>query len=358
EILGWNSFFNSAFEEHKAQGYTPARVSRKDKFGYTVYGEFGELPASVQGKMLHIANKKSQLPAVGDWVSVTPCFKEKKASIHAVLPRKSCFTRNAASPGSAVTEAQVIVANVDAVFIVTAMDRDFNLRRLERYITLACNSGVAPVIVLNKADLCENIAVPKAKVESIAPGVPVHAVCATREEGLEKLSNHLGEGKTVAFMGSSGVGKSTLINRLLGEDRMKVSALGKGTNKGRHTTTHRQLILLPQGGMLIDSPGMRELQLWGSKEHLETTFKDIDTLSAGCRFNDCRHGNEPGCAVREAVENGLLDSARFISYTTQKNELKLLEEKRIQKERIIAKSRRKRSAGKSIKSERIDKKYW
>ncbi|MCP4151985.1 MAG: ribosome small subunit-dependent GTPase A [bacterium] len=358
ETLGWNPAFRAAFDEYRAQGYAPGRISRKDKSGYMVYSEFGELTAGVPGKMMHKIDRKSELPAVGDWVALELRLKEGNALIHAVLPRKGCFTRNIPSAGSAVTEEQVIVANVDTVFLVTAMDRDFNLRRLERYITLAYNSGADPVIILNKSDLCENVAGLMLEVETVAPGVPVHAVCATREEGLDSLHNYMGEGKAIALIGSSGVGKSTLINRFLGEEKMKVSALGKRTGKGRHTTTHRELVLLHGGGMLIDSPGMRELQLWGSEELLETTFKEIDTLSAECRFNDCGHIDEPGCAVREAVEKGLLDRERFISYFKQKNEIKLLEEKRIQKERIIERARNKRFKVKSKKEGFGEKDYW
>jgi ribosome biogenesis GTPase len=220
-----------------------------------------------------------------------------------------------------------LVANIDAVFIVSSLNRDFNLRRMERYLVLTWESGVNPVIVLNKADLCEDVYSKITEISSIAPGVPVHAISCETGQGLDQLTPYLGTGKTVALLGSSGVGKSTLLNCLLGESIKRTGAVRSQDSRGRHTTTHRQMHLLPRGGLVIDTPGLRELRLWGSDEGISSTCEDIEEYSVRCRFNDCRHQGEPGCAVMEALESGVLDWARYQSYLKLQKEMAYISRK-------------------------------
>jgi ribosome biogenesis GTPase len=259
--------------------------------------------------------------------------------VHALLPRRSCFVRKEAG---ARTEAQVLAANVDVAFLMAGLDRDYNLRRLERYLILAWDSGADPVIVLNKADLCAEVAARVAQVEGIACGAPAYPVSARAGTGLEPLRGHLGPGRTGVVLGSSGVGKSTLINRLAGRPLQAVGALRAGDGKGRHTTTHRELVLLPGGGMLIDSPGMREIQLWVDEDGLKDIFGEIEDLARGCRFRDCRHEQEPGCAVREALRDGRLEEERLVSYQKMQRELRHLAARQDEKARLQEKERGKR----------------
>jgi len=329
--LGWNPFFDQHFNGCRSQGLSPARVAREYGQSYLVLCEHGELSAQVSGKLRHSALERSDLPAVGDWVAIQPRLDEGKATIHAVLPRKSSFSRKVAG---AITEEQIVAANVDTVFLVSGLDSDFNVRRIERYLTLAWDCGAVPVIVLNKADLCAEVEAHVAEVESIAFGVPVYPISAKEKRGLTVLHQYLKLGETVALLGSSGVGKSTLINSLLGVEHRRVGSVREFDGKGRHVTTHRELVLLPEGGMLIDNPGMRELQMWGSDEGLAETFDDIGDLAAGCRFSDCRHDSEPGCAIRAALDDGTLDQARFRSYLKLQREVRYVESRRDQKERL------------------------
>lgn len=264
--IGWNAALEEEFAPFAEQGLIPARVARTHSATYQIYAKEGELTAELTGRMKHEATSRSELPAVGDWVAVQPNLEEGKGMVQAVLPRKSCFSRKEASVR---TEEQVVAANVDTVFLVAGLDRDFNLRRLERYLVLAWDSGASPVVVLNKADLCDELEVRVAEVEGIAFGVPVHPISATEKEGLEPLFQYLGQGQTVALLGSSGVGKSTLINSLLGREVLAVGAVRADDQRGRHTTTHRELVPMPGGGVLIDNPGMRELQLWTDEEGLK-----------------------------------------------------------------------------------------
>jgi ribosome biogenesis GTPase len=266
---------------------------------------------------------------VGDWVALSPRWDEGKATIHALLPRKTKFSRRAVLSGGMPetggrTDEQVLAANVDTVFLVSGLDRDFNVRRIERYLAVAWDSGAAPVIILNKADLCEKLAAKLQEVEAVAIGVPIHPVSATENQGLETLQTYLGAGKTVVFLGSSGVGKSTIINCLLGSERQKVHAVREDDSRGRHTTAHRELIVLPEGGMVIDTPGLREIELWSNEEGLEKIFGDIEQLAASCRFRDCRHQGEPGCAIRQALDDGSLDAGRYDNYLKLQRELKHL----------------------------------
>ena len=322
--LGWTTLLESHFDRLGAPGLAPARVVREQRQRYVVRGEFGQAEAQVAGKLRHSAASREAFPTIGDWLAVRLRKGENVATIEAILPRKSAFSRKTA--GSQTAE-QVVAANIDTVFLVSGLDQDFNLRRIERYLITAWDSGAAPVVVLNKADLRADVARCVAEVESIALGVPVHAVSTVDGQGLAELHQYARVGCTVAFLGSSGVGKSSLINALLGDERLRVQAVREDDSKGHHTTTHKELLLLPDGGMVIDTPGMRELQLWADESALESTFADVEAFAARCRFRNCKHASEPGCAVRDALEAGRLDAGRWESYVKLKRELAHLERK-------------------------------
>lgn len=328
---GWDAAFAAAFEASAAQDLVPGRVVRQLRDLATLVTAAGERDAEVSGRFRHEARGPADFPAVGDWAAAK-LVPGGRDVIEALLPRRSAFTRKAA--GEAV-EAQVVAANIDTVFLVSGLDGDFNVRRIERYVATAWSSGAAPVIVLNKADLRPgDLAAAEAEASAVAPGVPVVAVSARTEGGLAGLRPHLGPGRTVAFLGSSGVGKSTMINRLLGEDRLATGSMSDAEEgRGRHTTTARELVRLPGGALLIDTPGMRELGLWADDDGLDRTFDEIDRLAAECRFPDCAHEDEPGCAVRAAVESGEVAAERWRSYLKLRRELRFLELKKDEKSR-------------------------
>jgi ribosome biogenesis GTPase len=290
-------------------------VAVEHRGGYVLYTESGELRAEVSPRLRSRASGRADFPAVGDWVAIGDGY------IHAVLPRRTKFSRKVAW---AETEEQVVAANVDVVFLVTALGQDFNVRRLERYLIMAWESGAQPVVVLTKCDLGEDVAAAVAEAEAIAFGVPVVATSAVTGLGLEELRAHVVAGQTVALLGSSGVGKSTLVNRLAGSELLKTQEI-RADGRGRHTTVHRELVLLPDGGLVLDTPGMRELQLWESDEGVAQAFSDVEELVTECRFSDCGHDTEPGCAVRAAIAAGTLAEERYASYVKLKRELHYLE---------------------------------
>jgi len=320
--LGWTPSLAEAWRSLATEGLVPARVVAAHTRLLRVRGEAGEWLAEVTGRLRREARDPRERPAVGDWVALRPRAGEPRAVIQAVLPRRTAFVRRAAG-GQSV--AQVLAANIDTVFLVAGLDGDFNLRRIERTLVLAWESGAEPVILLNKADVCDDSETRRLEVEGTAPGVPVHVISAKTGRGLEALAPYLRRGQTVALLGSSGVGKSTIVNRLLGVEKQKTREVRRADQRGRHTTTHREVVSLPAGGLLVDSPGLREIQLWAGGEGLQATFEDVETLAPSCRFRDCAHDGEPGCAVRAAVEDGALAAERFESFRKLRAEVRAQE---------------------------------
>ena len=326
-----------------------ARVILSIRDEYRLLTPEGELYGEPSGALLYGAASAAELPVVGDWVEAR-VVEAGHAIVQAVLPRRTKFSRRAAGTRG---DEQMIAANIDTVFLVSGLDHDFNLRRIERYLTLAHESGARPVVVLNKADLCADIDAVTAQVEAIAPGIPIACISA-RAGSVEPIRVFLPEGDTIALLGSSGAGKSTLLNRLLGADVLRTQEVRESDSRGRHTTTHRELIMLPGGVALIDNPGMRELQMWASEESLDETFRDIAEIAGGCRFLDCSHASEPGCAVQSALADGTLSADRWGSYT------KLLAEIRYQQVKAdpAAAAAQKQQWKTLHKAARIYKKRW
>jgi ribosome biogenesis GTPase / thiamine phosphate phosphatase len=336
--LGWDERWGSAFEEHRAAGWVPGRVAVQHRGAYDVLTEEGEARARLPGRTRREVEASADLPAVGDWVALEPVAASGGAAvIRAVLPRRTKFSRLAAhDPASDVTREQVVAANVDVVFIVAPVGEDLSRRRLERYLTLAWESGARPVVLLTKADLSPKPqAAATAAAEVAGDDVPVHVISVRTGAGLDDLGSYLAPGVTAALLGPSGVGKSTLVNALAGEDVMTTGTV-RDDGAGRHTTTRRQLVILPGGGLVVDNPGMRELQLWLATDGLEEAFEDVVELEANCRFSDCRHEGEPGCAIQEALANGTLDPERWRSYRELQQELAELEERLARRERSRA----------------------
>ena len=339
--LGWNAHFEQHMETHRAAGLVPGRVAVQHRGGYVVYTEAGETSARLPGRM---RNEGGDIPAVGDWLALRPLPNEPAAVVEAILPRTSKFSRQEAGK---VTREQVLAANVDVALLVAALNQDLNPRRLERYITTAWSGGASPVIVLTKPDLCDDVARAMAEVETVALGIPVHVVNGLTGEGAGDLGSYLDGNKTVALLGSSGAGKSTLLNNLAGSTVQRVQDI-RDDGKGRHTTTERHLFPLPGGGLVLDTPGMRELQLWVN-DGMDQTFADVTELAEGCRFTDCTHEREPGCAVIAAHEDGRLPPERLTSYRKLQRELhhlRLKQDRRAAAEqrrqwRVLSKSMRK-----------------
>lgn len=325
----------------EAKIYNPtlhlARVSVQHKDLYKIITENGEIQAEISGKLGYIASNSADYPVVGDWVLVDRTDqKSGNAIIHHILTRKSYFERKAAGTGH---KRQIVAANIDTVFICMSLNNDYNLRRVERYLSIAWDSMATPVIVLTKSDLCKDLSTKLTEIESVAIGVDVIVTSSLSEDGYTGILQYLAKGKTIAFIGSSGVGKSSLINKLIGEDVLATSGL-RNDDKGRHTTTYRQLLVLPQGGVVIDTPGMRELQIAGAD--LGKSFADIEELAEKCYFRDCHHGSESGCAVKDAIVDGTLSPERLASY------------KKLQKEMVYEERKNSMSAAQAEKQKTMD----
>lgn len=345
--LGWDETWAGLFVPHQAAGVRPARVAIEFNHMYRAMTAEGDLQVQHTGRMLHRATGRHELAAVGDWVAVRKTGGERTGTIDAILPRRSKFSRKVAG---ALTEEQVVAANIDTVFLVMGLDRDYNVRRLERYLLTSSESGASPVVLLTKADLVVDAAERVAEIERMAPGVPVYAVSAvphTSDDGrvsppdVSVVERYLGRGRTGALLGSSGVGKSTLINALTGTSGLRTAAVRPSDSRGRHTTRHRQLIVLPGRGVLIDTPGMRELQLWDAPEAATDAFEEIEALAAACHFSNCRHRDEPRCAVKAAVASGAIAADRLASYLKLQDELRALELRRSARGQIDEKRRTK-----------------
>ncbi|MBN1481048.1 ribosome small subunit-dependent GTPase A [candidate division KSB1 bacterium] len=321
--LGWNDFFQAHYHEYSHGELSRARVSLQQKKHYRVIGEFGEKDAVIAGKLRHTAESMADFPVIGDWVLTKNTPNEDKAIIQHILPRRTKISRDTTTRKGRqqIADEQVLVANVDTIFLVAALNEELNPRRIERYLTVIWDSGAQPVLLLNKADLCNSVEEIVEYLKEITIGVDIHVLSATEGSGVSVLHNYLSSGKTVALLGSSGVGKSTIINRILGAEKFKVAETGEYKDKGRHTTTHRELVVLQGGGILIDNPGMRSIQLWDGEEGLIKSFDDIEQIAAYCRFNDCQHINEPDCAVLRAVAEGELSPDRYESYLKLQGEI-------------------------------------
>jgi ribosome biogenesis GTPase len=316
DSYGWSPSLQQEFLPFAAHGFAPGRVTVQQRGAWRLATPFGEVSAELSGRFVRDAEAGGH-PVAGDWVAADVRPDEGTATIRKLLPRRTAFVRRAAGGET----AQVVAANVDVAFLVASLNADLNLRRLERYLALAYESGAEPVVVLTKSDLCADVDAAIGEVEGVALAAPVIAVSALSGEGLAQVSAHLPAGHTAVLLGSSGAGKSTLLNALAGRELMATQAIREDDARGRHTTTHRELVLLPSGGLLLDTPGMRELGLWDAGAGLAAAFADVDTLAADCRFADCRHESEPGCAVRAALADGRLSPDRLASHGKLQREL-------------------------------------
>ncbi|MFQ5605040.1 MAG: ribosome small subunit-dependent GTPase A [bacterium] len=322
--LGWNESLTKEFAAFENKGLEAGRVAVENQDRYLVQTAHGEYHAEITGKLMFQAASPADWPKVGDWVVLSLFEEERKAIIHEILPRKSKLSRKEA--GKRIEE-QVLAANIDVIFIVQSLDNNFNLRRIERYLVMVYESQAQPVILLNKLDLDANFKERVNEVKRTVSNVPVMAVSAENNQGMASLKNSIKSGCTYAFIGSSGVGKSTLINKLLGADVQPTTEIRQKDGRGRHTTSRRELFVLPQGGCVIDTPGMRELQLWHSEDGVEQVFSEIEQLASQCHFSDCSHTSEIKCAVLQAVANGEIESSRYLSYVKLQKELAYLESK-------------------------------
>lgn len=344
--LGWDDEWAAALATADPADLAPARVIIEFNHLYRGVSPSGEVQLQHGGRFKHRAEGRSELAAVGDWVGVRIAPGAEAGTIEAVLPRRSRFSRKVAGE---LTEEQVVAANIDTVFVVMGLDGDYNPRRLERYLLVAHQSGAAPIVLLSKADLASDLPTSVAETAALARGAAVHPISVVTGQGLDDVLGHLGPGRTGALLGSSGVGKSTLINALVGEARLRTQEVRASDSRGRHTTRHRQLIALPGGrGLLIDTPGMRELQLWDDPSTGREAFEDIEALAAACHFTNCRHRDEPRCAVKQAVGDGRLDAERLASFVKLHDELEALDARKDARA-LIDEKRRSRVMGKALK---------
>ncbi|MDZ5473092.1 ribosome small subunit-dependent GTPase A [Bacillus sp. 31A1R] len=352
ETVGWNLFFEEHFYHYKNKGLLPGRVLGKNKEIYTITDGDKTFYGKLSGKFRYKINLSKDFPAVGDWV----VFQTKENSpfvyIQAVLPRKSYFSRKQPISGGrkikngvivgGSTEEQIIASNIDKVLIIGGLDGDFDIRRIERYVTLAYNSGAVPIIILNKVDLCEEVDLYIEQVRSVALGIPILTVSAEKNINMSSLLGHIHSADTIALLGSSGVGKSTITNFLLGEEIQRKQTISKATGKGKHTTTSAELLIHPLGYMIIDTPGLREVQLWGEEDILEESFKDVIAFLGKCKYSNCNHQTESGCAIKEAIKDGMISEKRFESYQNQFDELYKLNKKRTQLDIQMSKKQKQR----------------
>lgn len=348
---GFDDKFKNELEKINDKEYLPARVVRQEKGSYHIQCEYGEVTSEVSGKLRYNAKNISGFPAVGDWVAIKLINECKSAIIYSVLPRKSSLTRKAPISGGrtvrdingkkmvfgGVTEEQVIAANIDILFFVMSLDHDFSLKRMERYLTVGWNSGATPVIILNKIDLCTDLKEKLRQIEKISVGVNVHCISAMKNEGVEELRQYINSGKTIGLFGSSGVGKSTISNCLLKSDKLMTREVREKDSKGRHTTTWRELVLLPEGGIIIDTPGMREFQVWLDQDELDTKFEDIKKIESQCKFNDCSHKKEIGCAIKKALKDETLSKERYENYLMMQIEVDYLNQRINQRDKALTK---------------------
>ncbi|WP_371812542.1 ribosome small subunit-dependent GTPase A [Sporosarcina sp. Marseille-Q4063] len=321
---GWNNTHEANWEEIDNEKCVPGRITLEHKKMYRVITTEGEWLSVCSGSMQYEATERKDFPAVGDWVAVEKMPGEERGIIHAILPRTSLFSRKVA--GMTIAE-QIIAVNIDIVFLVMSMNNDFNARRLERYLVAAYDSGATPIVVLTKKDMCDDTSFYIEVAQNIALGAEIFAVSNVTGEGIDELTALLKNNKTAALLGSSGVGKSSIMNAICGSEMMAVQGIREDDAKGRHTTTHRELIKIPTGGILIDTPGMREFQLWDNNESLDSGFQDINDLANNCKFIDCQHNNEPGCAIQNALSTGELAEDRYSSYLKLQKELAFLDRK-------------------------------
>ncbi len=337
---GWDDFFEMQFEKYSKDDFTAGRVAIENKSNYLLYTEFGEMAAELSGKFHYNNEDAGSYPAVGDWVVIRPIPKEKKAVIEFVLERKNKFSRKEAfNDEDGETNEQILSANIDYVFIMSSLNMEMNIRRIERYLTLALENNVTPVIILTKTDLCDNIEEKISEVRTIALNTEILALSAFKKTGIEELRIYFEGNKTISFVGSSGVGKSTLINYLCGETVMDVSDIAQYKDRGRHTTSHRELIVLPTGGLIIDTPGMRQMRLWEGSRGLSETFQDIEKYIGMCKFTDCKHETEPGCAIKKAIDDGEFDEERFNNYLKLQREIIHFENRKIVKAQMAEKKK-------------------
>lgn len=349
--LGWDRTRDAEFEPFLAKGLVPGRVSLEHNHVYRVLTADDEVLAEATGRIKYLATGRQELPAVGDWVAVRVGSAGARSTITAILKRRSCFSRKAAGRG---TEEQVIAANVDVVLLVFALDKPVNARAIERYLLVASRSGAQSVVVLNKCDLSDGVAEAVAEASAVSGDAPVHPVSTVTPDGVAVLLQYLGEGRTLALLGPSGVGKSTIVNHLVGEDVLRTAEVRDWDQRGRHTSVHRQLVVRPAGGLIVDTPGMRELQLWDNEDEPGETFAEIEALAGGCRFRDCEHDSEPGCAVKAAVDVGSLSAGRYASYLKLHHERIAMEKLRDERA-LLEQKRQAKVLNKALKSMQKDR---